>query len=180
MTNSKYAHLNTSQRTMVAAKMANMGVGYRNQPGKISNQQAADMLNVSIRYVKRAKVVQRDGSPELIEAIEAGEMPVSVALTLLKLTRPEQIRAIAEKNQYRTRRVRAKSAVQPTMTTADGTPMHLDKNTVQRLEAKAAAEIILKFVPDSELLILNSHFRRTTASKIATAFFNNKRLSDLK
>jgi len=75
---------------MVAAKIANMKEGrppanrgdlFKTPPiDGVSQSDAATMLNVSTKSVERAAVVQRDGVPELVEAVEAverGEVAVS-------------------------------------------------------------------------------------------------------
>lgn len=80
-------HLDTSQRSMVAARMANLKLGanqYKKEGGSIDLpiQDAAEMLNVSEKTVKRAKQVLEHGSAELVKAVERGELPVSVASQL--------------------------------------------------------------------------------------------------
>lgn len=76
--NLKRRHLNEGQRSMVAAKLANMKQGDRTdiQPSanlqKVSRGEAAKMLNVSERTVNSAKKVQQDAIPELIEKVEQG------------------------------------------------------------------------------------------------------------
>jgi hypothetical protein len=87
-------HLSESQRAMVAAKLANMQVG---QPEKYSanlrntsRKEAAGRLKVSERSVDAGKAVQRDGAPELIEAVESGKVAVSAAAELAKLPANEQ------------------------------------------------------------------------------------------
>ena len=72
---------------MVAAKIANMKEGrppanrgdlFKTPPiDGVSQSDAATMLNVSTKSVERAAVVQRDGVPELVEAVERGEVAVS-------------------------------------------------------------------------------------------------------
>jgi hypothetical protein len=57
-------HLNESQRAMVAAKIATMAEGRPSETrpiGLVSQDNAAEMLNVSTRSVKRAKAVQESG-----------------------------------------------------------------------------------------------------------------------
>lgn len=70
-------HLDDGQRSMVAAKVANMRQGERTDLSpigeKISQEQAAAMLNVSKRNVERAAKVQAHGAPELVSAVERGE-----------------------------------------------------------------------------------------------------------
>jgi len=79
-------HLSTSQRSMVAAKIANMRQGERTDLGQNctkSTDEAAAQLNVSPRSVKTAKQVLKSGSKEVIEAVEQGKMPVSTAANLV-------------------------------------------------------------------------------------------------
>jgi hypothetical protein len=66
---------------MVAAKLANMKVG-DNQYGpaerpNLSQAQAAKMLKTSEKSVRRAKTVQKHGEPELVAAVEAGDIAVT-------------------------------------------------------------------------------------------------------
>src|SRR5262249_25898839 len=67
-------HLNESQRTMVAAKIANMERGRpeENTPiGAISQEEAAAPLNVSVRSIQRGKKVLDEGSLKLVSKVEA-------------------------------------------------------------------------------------------------------------
>ena len=109
--NLRRRHLSESQRAMVAARLANMRQGRRTdiQPSanlpEVSQQLAAQTLNVSERLVRHAKSVLSDGVPELKQAVDLGSLAVSVAADLAQLpdaeqqdvlTRtPEEIRAIA-------------------------------------------------------------------------------------
>jgi hypothetical protein len=81
--NLRRRHLNESQR--VAAKLANMRQGERtdlepsaNLP-KVSQSDAAKLLNVSGRSVRSAKAVCDQAVPELIKKVEQGEISVSKA-----------------------------------------------------------------------------------------------------
>lgn len=82
-------HLTTSQRSMVAAKLATLKRGEAGNGRKVdgsndlSTEQAATMLNVSEPTVKRAKQVIEHGSKDVIEAVETGELPVSLAAKLV-------------------------------------------------------------------------------------------------
>jgi len=78
-------HLNESQRALVAARIANMRQGARtdlepsaNLPEVVSQSKAADLLNVSERSLRNAKVILTE-APDLVPAIEAGEMTVCQA-----------------------------------------------------------------------------------------------------
>ena len=104
-------HLDESQRSTIAARIANMRQGERTdlQPSanlqKVSQAQAAKMLNVSERSVAHASRVLEGGIPELVNAVDRGEIVVSTAADLSRLPAdtqrvvlartPEEIRAIA-------------------------------------------------------------------------------------
>lgn len=99
-------HLNESQRASVAARMATMTRGERtdlkdgsslgNAVENISRAEAAERLNVSERSVNSAKAVQEKGAPELVDAVDQGVLPVSVAEKLLVLPVEEQTRLVTE------------------------------------------------------------------------------------
>lgn len=79
-------HLTESQRSMIAGKLAKLKLGQAGNGRKVevsidtpTLEQAADMLNVGRASVARAKQVLDAGSPEIIQAVEAGQLPVSFA-----------------------------------------------------------------------------------------------------
>lgn len=80
-------HLDETQRGMVGARLANMP-SHRPERGSIdtlkSIDDAAALLNVSRPTVKRARKVLENGTPELIDACEQGEITVSDAATVLR------------------------------------------------------------------------------------------------
>lgn len=91
-------HLTTSQRAMVAAKLATMRRGARTDIASIdamSDAQAAAALSVSEPTVERAKSVLRDGAQELQAAVERRELTVSAAAALSSLPKAEQIEVLA-------------------------------------------------------------------------------------
>lgn len=81
-------HLTTSQRSMIAAKMATLKHGGDRKTENIkgskdlSIKQAASALNTSEKSVKRAKQLIDNGSESLIEAVEQNEIPVTLAAKL--------------------------------------------------------------------------------------------------
>ncbi len=97
-------HLSEGQRAMVAAKMANMRQGERTdiRPSatlpKVSQVEAARQLGVSDRSVRHALETKNTGAPELIAAVESGQVPVSIAAHLARLPADEQ-RAVLAKTQ---------------------------------------------------------------------------------
>jgi N6-adenosine-specific RNA methylase IME4 len=96
--NLKRRHLSESQRAMVAAKLATLKDGQR-QVGQLAyvptQEQAAALLNVGDRSVKRAREVQRQGAPELIHAVESDKVSVSAAADLATLPVEQQQEIVA-------------------------------------------------------------------------------------
>ena len=91
--NLKRRHLDESQRAMVAARIATMRQGSRTDIRQIcgkSQEQAADLLNVSPRSVGDARKVIEKGAPQLAAAVEAGEIAVSTAAVIADMKCEEQ------------------------------------------------------------------------------------------
>ena len=93
-------HLSELQRGMVAARVANLPHGgdrqAANLPHAVSQAQAGAMLNVSARTVRSAVAVRDHASPELVQAVDRGAIPVSVAAGLARAPEAIQQRAVAE------------------------------------------------------------------------------------
>lgn len=91
-------HLDTSQRAMVAAKLANLNHGQKKSDTEISVSQpeAAKLLNVSTDSVQFAKKVIEKATPELVQMVERNEVSVSVAATISELEEPEQQEIVAK------------------------------------------------------------------------------------
>jgi hypothetical protein len=87
--NLRRRHLDTSQRAMVATTLANMRQGERTdlEPSanlqKVSQEQAAALMNVSPRIVADAKVIA-DQSPELADRVAKGKLTVNAAKAELR------------------------------------------------------------------------------------------------
>jgi N6-adenosine-specific RNA methylase IME4 len=96
--NLKRRHLSESQRAMVAAKLATLKQGARTDLSPIdemSQQQAADLLNVGKRSVERAAEVRDHGAPVLVGAVERGAVSVSAAADVATLPHAEQGEIVA-------------------------------------------------------------------------------------
>lgn len=103
--NLKRRHLNESQRAVIAAKLANMEQGgdrkSKNQSINLdfdmTQQQAADMFNVSRATVATVKAIEK-AAPEMLEKIESGEMTAHEAHKKIKENqRTEERRELAGK-----------------------------------------------------------------------------------
>jgi hypothetical protein len=83
--NLKRRHLSDTQRTWIAAKISNypMGRVRDEERGKVvSVKEAAALMNVSPRQLGRAKAVLKYGVPELIAAVDSGEILMRPAADL--------------------------------------------------------------------------------------------------
>ena len=106
-------HLSESQRALVAGRIANLEHGgdkresqVANLPLGISQEQAAEMLNVSKRSVTSARRVLDEGAPELIQAVEQGTVSVSAAAQVTELPEEEQKEVVARGDKEILRRLR--------------------------------------------------------------------------
>lgn len=89
--NLKRRHLNDSQRAMVANSLAKLGRGKgMNTAQAVTQAQAAQMLNVSIDSIQRARLVETNGVPELVNAVQEGVLDVTNASAISNLSEAEQ------------------------------------------------------------------------------------------
>lgn len=90
--------LDASQRALIAARLANMRQGERTDLsqncGKLSQADAAKMLNVSPRLVSSAAQVEANGISALTEMVERGDLSVSAAANLAQLPKGKQMRLV--------------------------------------------------------------------------------------
>ena len=94
-------HLDESQRAMIGGKLAALrGTG---RPKKESPQisgltakEAAARMNVGTRLVESAKKVLKEGSAELVEAVDNGQIAVSVAAKIADMSPDQQAQVIAD------------------------------------------------------------------------------------
>jgi ParB-like chromosome segregation protein Spo0J len=98
--NLRRRHLDESQRGMVAARLATMRQGERTDlpsiEGRLSQADVADLLNVGVATVERAKKVQRDAAPEVVQAVDAGELTITAALPFTDIPKHDQAAILAE------------------------------------------------------------------------------------
>jgi len=90
-------HLTVSQRAITAAKIASFRRGGDRRsdqaekfPLDRSQKKVAEMLNISDRSVRFADTVVTDGVPELVQAVERGEIALADAATITELPKARQ------------------------------------------------------------------------------------------
>jgi N6-adenosine-specific RNA methylase IME4 len=103
--NLKRRHLDESQRAMVAAKLATLRSGDNQHSEGLPIGRSSELLNVSERSVARARDVQEGGAPELIQAVERGEVSVSAAADVATLSHAEQREILARCDPREIKRV---------------------------------------------------------------------------
>jgi hypothetical protein len=88
-------HLTTSDRSLIAARLATLGQGapQRDQKGHLRIAEAAEQLKVSPNSVKRAREVLQRSTPELLAEVAAHELIVSKAEHLLPPKPPRVVAA---------------------------------------------------------------------------------------
>lgn len=88
-------HMTQSQKSMTAARCAELSKG-KNESLNEATVRLCEQVGVSVRLVMHARAVKLKGSQELIDAVEAGELPVAKASTLAKgQTKAQQIETIS-------------------------------------------------------------------------------------
>jgi N6-adenosine-specific RNA methylase IME4 len=90
-------HLNEGQRAMIGANLANMPLGgavYRSAilptDVRVSQANAAEMLNVSERSIRDAVKVKNEAEPELVKAVQQGRLAISAAAKAATLSKRQQ------------------------------------------------------------------------------------------
>jgi hypothetical protein len=95
--NESRRHLTVEQRAFIGAKLARLGAGGdRRSPGfktssdGLSTETVAKKLKVSSKSIERARRVQKEGTPEVVEAAESGEVNLSQAERIAALPIEQQ------------------------------------------------------------------------------------------
>lgn len=147
-------HLSTSQRAMVAAKIATMEVGNNQHTKKEGPQicggsakEAAATLNVSARSVETAKQVLAQGSKAVKNAVEQGKLAVSTAAELATsgATKTEQTQAV-KGGKESIKEVIKKTAAKPPKVKKELSPEEQVK--AERKKARSYAEYLQRSIDD--------------------------------
>jgi hypothetical protein len=106
--NLRRRHMTTSQRAMVAARLANLAVGSNQYVARVTQdiatgekfsppmKVATDALKIDRKTGQYGKRVLSEGAPELVAAVERGDISVSRAAKIASLPREEQAAKISE------------------------------------------------------------------------------------
>lgn len=89
-------HLTDNQRTVAAAKAADLKLGANQHAEGMPIGTASRVFNVSPRSVARMKVVLRDGIAELVKAVQDGKMTVGRAEQISQLPTSQQGEAVTQ------------------------------------------------------------------------------------
>lgn len=93
-------HLDESQRSMVAAKIATLHEGRPSSETAsqeaVSQAAAAKIMKVGRSSVQRARKVIERAAPEVVQAVERGELAVKVAEEILEAPKGEQVTAVKQ------------------------------------------------------------------------------------
>lgn len=95
--NIRRRHLNESQRAMASARIANLHKGGNQHSEGVPIGTSSEMVNASERSTKRARKVIEEGSKALQQAVDAGDVSVSRAATVVDLPKPQQLAAATKK-----------------------------------------------------------------------------------
>ena len=76
-------HLDASQRAIIASRLATLQKGVRSDrqicPSSVTQQEAADSLNVGVTQVKKARKVEDAAAAEVVSEVERGKMSLHKA-----------------------------------------------------------------------------------------------------
>lgn len=170
-------HLDSGQRAMVASKLATLRHGVnvekqdaRIQASSITQGEAADRLNVSRNSVQTARKVQEHAAPEVVEAVERGELSLNKAAKLTKAQpdKKKQAKAVA-----------AGTVDKEIQKAAPEKPRVEPDSHVELTAVIAGRDITRNFAVGSMLVIDTDGPRKLTKDELATACFSQFSAADL-
>lgn len=138
-------HLNETQRGIVAAKIANMRRGgkaanpSKDGIAKTSQEDAAKLLNVSVKTVERASKLVGADMPALVTNAEQGKVKVSAAVAFLEKPEQEQQKLLTENAGDIVKAVNSKAPDADSTKATDAYDKVADK-LVEKLKALAVEE----------------------------------------
>jgi ParB-like chromosome segregation protein Spo0J len=170
-------HLDSGQRALVASNLATLrhGVNVEKQDAQIqassiTQGEAADRLNVSRSSVQTARKIQENAAPEVVEAVERGELSLNKAAKLTKAQpdKKKQAKAVASGT--------VDKAIQKA---APEKPQAEPESHVELTAVIAGRDITRNFPVGSMLVIDTSGVRRVTKDELAAATLQAHKATEL-
>jgi hypothetical protein len=100
--NESRRHLTVEQRAFIGAKLAKLSAGgdrrsdgFKSTAGGMSTEKVAQTLKISSKSIERARRVQKEGTADIVEAAEKGEVNLSQAERLAALPKEQQSPALS-------------------------------------------------------------------------------------
>ena len=171
-------HLDSGQRAMVASKLATLRHGVRSDrdvdagipASTITQSEAAERLNVSRDSVQAARKIQEQAAPEVVEAVERGELSLNKAAKLTKAQPDKQKQAKAVASGTVDREIQ-KAAPEKPRVDSDG---HVELTAVI-----AGRDITRNFAVGSMLVIDTDGPRKLAKDELLAACFSQFSAADL-
>lgn len=90
-------HMDEGQRALVATRLALLARGQTRQlADQRTTSDVAKLLNVGERTIERARAVQRHAEPEVVQAVERGDLSLGRAAEIAKLDKERQLEQVKE------------------------------------------------------------------------------------
>ena len=170
-------HLDSGQRALVASNLATLrhGVNVEKQDAQncassITQGEAAQRLNVSRRSVQVAREVKENAAPEVVEAVERGELSLNKAAKLTK----------AQPDKAKQAKAVASGTVDKAIEKAAPEKPRVEPDSHVELTAVIAGRDITRNFPvGSMLLVDTSGVRKVTKDELAAATLQAHKATEL-
>ena len=170
-------HMDTSQRAMAANKLATLrdGVNVEKQGAQIcapsvSQEEAADRLNVSRRSVQTARKVQEEADPEVSAAVERGQLSLHQAEKLVKAEPDKAKQAEAVKSGKVQEVIKRPKAE---------TPQASPETHIEVTAVVAGRDITKVFEQGSVIVVHSQGIRKATRDDLAAATLQAHKATEL-
>ena len=158
-------HLDTAQRAMVAEKLAGLKQGEKKADSGIplsqpTQAEVAKMFNVSVDSVKQARKILKTATPEIVAAVERGELSLNAAMATIKpmAKQPESAPKAATANAEP--EVEKKS---PTVAHINETLIKMGANKKRHPQLmQIANDALYRLTPEERCEVLTSQVKRLT------------------
>lgn len=163
-------HLTEGQRAMIASKVATMKQGARTDLspiGGMSQAEAAKALSVGKRSVERAVQISAKAEPEVVAAVQTGDMSLNEASKVVQL-RPDLQRSVASMPKHERRETLAGNSLEALGVIGSRDDEHAaDRQALCRIMAelanlKGTPEQLIANMPKFLAPKLNQHFRQAS------------------